>query len=62
MSEDYDPIFEPDGIELIVRERNRQKTDEGVTGENDSEQRLTELVRAGALIAAEIDRLLEGSK
>lgn len=47
------------GAELIVAERVRQISQEGWTAEHDDEHTdpIRNLVKAGALIAAEIDRL-----
>lgn len=54
-----DPLIEGDrldGAASIAMERQRQITDEGWTADHDDDPRRN-LVKAGALIAAEIDRL-----
>lgn len=46
------------GVELIAQERHRQISDEGWTTEHDRQHFDGSLAIAGALIAAEIDRLI----
>lgn len=46
------------GAELIAAERERQIKEEGWNEQHDDQWGYGELVKAGALIAAEIDRLL----
>ena len=53
-------IRENGGAALIRRERERQIMEEGRTPEHDAIHAQGDLVRAGALIAAEIDRLQAG--
>lgn len=48
------PSAPPSALEIVAEERRRQVTDGG----SDLDGRITELARAGALVLAEIDRLI----